>query len=145
LPAVQPRPTSSPAQVLAPQTVLAHPDAAVAEPSGPQLERRDPGSPGAAPTYDRRKSAPEPEERLEPLSFAEAQAALARTEDRDGIARVVMRFASTKFARALLLTLHGNVATGWEGAGPGLTGVRAKRIAVVLGQSSPFKLVRDSR
>ncbi len=110
------------------------------------LERRDPASKPVPQEQDRRNRVPAPPPApLLPITFAEAQAELQKTEDRNGIARVVMRFASTKFKRALLLTLQGQVAVGWEGAGEGLTGSRAKRIAVPLGAGSPFKLVRDSR
>jgi hypothetical protein len=80
-----------------------------------------------------------------PIGFAEAQAALQQTEDRQSIARVVMRFAGGKFARALLFTLQGDVAVGWEGAGEGLAGARARRVVLALKGQSSFKLVRDSR
>lgn len=79
------------------------------------------------------------------LSFADAQAALAGVEDRDGIARIVMQFAGSKFRRALLLTVHGNMLVGWEGVGAYLEGARARRIALPLVKDGPFKLVRESR
>jgi hypothetical protein len=82
---------------------------------------------------------------MEALTFAQAQAALAQIHDRDGVAQVVMRFAAGKFARALLFTLHGELATGWEGVGETLAGNRARRVAVPLTPGGPFKLVRDSR
>jgi hypothetical protein len=109
------------------------------------LERRDPSNAPVPPDADRRSRSQPAAPVLLPISFAEAQSELQKIEDRDGVARVVMRFASTKFKRALLLTLQGQVAVGWEGAGEGLTGARAKRIAVPLGGKSPFTLVRDSR
>jgi len=82
---------------------------------------------------------------MAPLTFAQAQAALADIHDRDGVAQVVLRFAAGKFERALLFTLHGEVATGWCGAGGALAGAGARRVAVHLAAGSPFKLVRDSR
>ncbi|MBS2029203.1 MAG: general secretion pathway protein GspE [Deltaproteobacteria bacterium] len=81
---------------------------------------------------------------LQPLSFAEAQAAISQIHDREGVAHLVMRFAAGKFKRALLFTLHGEVATGWEGVGEGLAGNRARRVAVPMAPGGPFALVRKS-
>ena len=133
LPQAQPPPTAAPVFGDSPADHL-------------HLERRDPANVPVPPQADRRaKIEPSPLPTLLPITFAEAQAELQKIEDRDGVAHVVMRFAATKFKRALLLTLQGQVAVGWEGAGEGLTGSRAKRIAVPLVATSPFKLVRDSR
>lgn len=82
---------------------------------------------------------------VEPLSFVEAQAALSTISDREGVAHVVMRFAAGKFARALLFTLHGEMANGWEGVGEGFAGNRARRIALPIAPGGPFRLVRESR
>ena len=83
--------------------------------------------------------------RMEPLSFAEAQSMLAQIHDREGIAHVVMRFAASKFTRAVLFTIHGEVATGWEGVGDGLAGNRARRVAIPISPEGTLKLVRESR
>lgn len=87
----------------------------------------------------------EPEPALLPLSFAEAQALLAKSADREDIARTVLRFAITKFRRALLLSVHGDMLTGWRGAGQGVREKAVRRIGVSLKEQSSFRLVRDSR
>lgn len=78
-----------------------------------------------------------------PVAFAEAQTLLAQINNRDDIARTVLRFASGVFRRALLLRVQGDVAVGWHGVGPGVYG-RAHRVGVPLVKPSPFRLVRDS-
>jgi hypothetical protein len=84
--------------------------------------------------------APEP---VKPLSFIEAQAALTSSKDRTEIAHAVMRYAASKYLRAVLFVMHGDSATGWEGVGRGLEGQAAKRVVVSLA-SGPFRQVLDS-
>lgn len=76
-------------------------------------------------------AAPEPP--LPPLGFAEAMAALDGVADRGAIARVVLRFARSRFQRALLLTVHARGADGWEGVGEGLTPQTVARVHVPRG------------
>ena len=57
---------------------------------------------------------------LPPLTFKEAVAALDGVQDRDAIAQVVLRYARSRFKRAVLVTLR-NVVLGWDGMGEGLT------------------------
>ena len=92
-----------------------------------------------------RKSREERAEDSRPISFAEAQKALSGITDRDDIARIVLRFAAGKFARALLLSIKADFAVGWHGAGAGLPRGIAPMIAIPLKNPSAFKLVRDSR
>ena len=99
-------------------------------------------APAAAPGVAVYAAKPAP---LTPLTFAEAQAALAQINDRETVAHIVMRFAAGKFKRALLFTLHGEVATGWEGVGDQLAGNRARRVAIPIAPGGPFHLVRQSR
>ena len=82
---------------------------------------------------------------LTPLGFAEAQALLSKSADREDIARTVLRFAVSKFRRALLLSVHGDMLTGWHGAGQGVREKAVRRIGVSLKEPSSFRLVRDSR
>ncbi len=82
---------------------------------------------------------------LAPLTFAEAQALLSKSADREDIARTILRFAVSKFRRALLLSVHGDILTGWHGAGQGVREKAVRRIGVSLKEPSSFRLVRDSR
>jgi hypothetical protein len=82
---------------------------------------------------------------LVPLEFAEAQALLAKSEDREDIARTILRFAVGKFRRSLLLSVHGDIVTGWRGAGQGVREKAVRRIGVSLKEQSTFKLVCESR
>jgi hypothetical protein len=101
-----------------------------------ELERRR--------TVERRARQERPED-SKPLTFLEAQKELAGIVDRDDIARIVLRFAAGKFARALLLSIRGDFAIGWHGAGKGLLPGLAPAVAIPLKNQSAFKLVRDSR
>src|SRR5690606_24602324 len=71
-----------------------------------------------------------------PLSFEEAQKALAAIHARDDIARTVLRFAIGRFARAMLLTVQGELAIGWQGAGKGLHAGIVQRIGISLAKPS---------
>jgi hypothetical protein len=82
---------------------------------------------------------------LAPLAFKEAQALLSKSADREDIARTILRFAVSKFRRALLLSVHGDIVTGWHGAGQGVREKAVRRIGVSLKERSSFRLVRDTR
>jgi hypothetical protein len=82
---------------------------------------------------------------VEPLSFAEAQALLSKSEDREDVARNVLRFAVSKFKRALLLSVQGDLVTGWHGAGQGVHERAVRRIGVSLREANSFRLVRDTK
>jgi hypothetical protein len=86
-----------------------------------------------------------PEVEPVPVTFAEAQALLQQSNDREDIARVVLRFARSKFRRALLLTVQGELVTGWHGLGQGIRDRAVRRIGVTLHEANTFKLVRDLR
>lgn len=86
--------------------------------------------------------APEPE--LTPLSFEEATALLKGVHDRDEIARVVLRYALTRFRRAALLTVHPHGVFGWEALGDlPRDAVRAFRLP--KSERSVFGVVVDNR
>lgn len=80
-----------------------------------------------------------------PLSFEEAGKALDGVEDREAIARVVLRCARSHFGRAVLLTVRGRQADGWEGLGAGVTPQTVARIHVHLDQPGLFQTVVASR
>jgi len=58
---------------------------------------------------------PEPEPA--PVPFQEALALLAGVDDRHAIARTVLRYARTRFKRAVLFTIQRGEARGWAGLG----------------------------
>ncbi|RYZ41050.1 MAG: general secretion pathway protein GspE [Myxococcaceae bacterium] len=98
-----------------------------------------PEAPPAAP----RVRAPSPPPK--PMTFPEAQAELARSSDREDVARTVLRFALGKWRRCLLLSVQGNLVTGWHGMGQGVRDEAVRRIGVPLRDQSTFRLVRDTR
>jgi hypothetical protein len=87
----------------------------------------------------------EPEPDQSPLTFPAAQAALKASSDREDIARNVLRFARSKFKRALLLSVRGDLVTGWQGMGQGVHERAVLRIGVSLREANTFKMVRDLR
>ncbi|WP_342374495.1 general secretion pathway protein GspE [Myxococcus stipitatus] len=103
------------------------------------------GRPSAPPPVPEGASPPPPEVPLSPLSFAEAQAELARSLDREDVARTVLRFAAGKWRRNLLLSVQGSLVTGWHGMGSGVRESSVRRIGVALREQSTFRLVRDTR
>lgn len=80
-----------------------------------------------------------------PLSFQEALQAIAQADGREVVARAVLRYARSRAARAVLLSVQGNVALGWDAVGEDLSASVARRIAVSLSSPSAFRLVRESR
>lgn len=86
---------------------------------------------------------PKPE--LPAVNFAEAQKLLQASQDREDIARTVLRFAKGKFRRALLLSVRGDLVTGWQGLGKGVTQQSVQRIGLSLKEDNSVKMVRDLR
>jgi len=82
---------------------------------------------------------------MKPLSFAEAQAELSRGADREHIAQAVLRYAVSKWKRALLLSVNGPLVTGWHGMGVGVRERDVQRMGVALNAPSTFKLVCETR
>jgi hypothetical protein len=74
------------------------------------------------------RAEPEPS----PLTFAEAVRLLAGVDERDAIAKTVLRYARSKFKRAVLLTVHRGVANGWAGLGEKLGADAVRRIHLDL-------------
>lgn len=78
-----------------------------------------------------------------PLTFVEAQRQLQASSDREDIARTVLQFARSKFRRALLLNVRGDLVTGWKGMGMRVTRRAVQRIGVSLREQNTFSMVRD--
>jgi hypothetical protein len=81
--------------------------------------------------------APPPAEREPeppPLAFDEAMRALEGVSEREAIARTVLRYARSRFGRAVLLTVNRGVAEGWAGLGEKLGREAVRRIRVALDQ-----------
>jgi hypothetical protein len=86
-----------------------------------------------------------PRTELSALDFVEATKLLQASQDREDIAKTVLRFAKGKFSRALLLSVRGDVVTGWQGMGKGVTPQGVARIGVSLREDNSLKMVRDLR
>jgi hypothetical protein len=91
------------------------------------------------------ESLPPPAPPPTPLTFAEAQAELSRSSDREQVATTVLRFALSKWKRCLLLSVQGNLVTGWRGMGQRVREASVRRIGIGLQGPSTFRLVRDTR
>jgi hypothetical protein len=94
------------------------PPAALELPAALQAQARPPG-----------RDAPEPS----PLSFAEAVRFLEGVGERATIARTVLRYARSRFERAVLFTIRASEAHGWAGLGAGLTPAAVLRLRLPLG------------
>lgn len=141
-PAVPPaRPPVVPAQSfpMTPPPAAAVPPPAV--PLAPMAAGPAAVSPPAAQVPVQRPPEPPPT----PLTFAEAQAELARGSDREDVAHTVLRFALGKWKRSLLLSVQGGLVTGWHGMGTSVREAAVRRIGVALREQSTFRLVRDTR
>lgn len=114
-------------------------------PSGTFVDEVAPALAIPPPTESELPGPADEEPPLEPLSFEEAQALLVGVSDRDEIARVVLRYALTRFQRACLLTVHSTRFVGWVGAGPDCGTKRLKRFQLPTSEDSVFRLVRQSR
>jgi hypothetical protein len=80
-----------------------------------------------------------------PLTFAQATEALKGAQDRNAIARVVLRAARSKFARACLLAVYPDRLVGWMGLGEGFETERLRAIAIPRGEKSVFAFCVESR
>ncbi len=119
----------------APPPVAVQPAATAAAPVGAALASAVPA--GELPPFEFTDSfalipelEPEPEEAPEPtaklppepsaIGFAEAVQALEGVRERGAIARTVLRYARSRFKRALLLTVRRGGIHGWVGMGEGV-------------------------
>jgi hypothetical protein len=98
-------------------------------------------APGHAPPARLVTPPPRPEPEPSPLSFAEAVRFLEGVNERDAIARTVLRYARSKFRRAVLLTVHRGVAHGWAGLGEKLGPDAVRHLHLALGQPGILETV----
>jgi hypothetical protein len=104
------------------------------------------GGEGRAPPSAFAPPAAAPEEpEPSPLGFAEAVEALAGVSERDAIAKIVLRYARSKFRRAVLLTVNRGVAQGWAGLGEKLGPAAVRRIRLPLGTPGLVDTVVSTR
>jgi type II secretion system (T2SS) protein E len=80
-----------------------------------------------------------------PLSFGEAVRFLEGVAERGTIARTVLRYARSRFARAVLLTVRRGEACGWAGLGGGLTVEAVHRLRLPLGVPGVVDTVVSTR
>jgi hypothetical protein len=93
----------------------------------------------------RRPAATTAKPAIPPLTFADAQAQLGKSLDREDVATTVLRYAMGKWRRCLLLSVQGSLVTGWHGMGRGVRDAAVRRIGVALREQNTFRLVRDTR
>jgi hypothetical protein len=94
-----------------------------------------------------RRAAPPPRAEPEPspLSFAEASRFLEGVGERDAIAKTVLRYARSKFKRAVLLTVQAGAAHGWAGLGERLGSEVVRRMHLALGTPGILETVVGTR
>jgi len=80
-----------------------------------------------------------------PLSFADASRFLEGVDERDAIAKTVLRYARSKFRRAVLLTVHRGAAHGWAGLGEKLGPQAVRRMHLALGTPGILETVVATR
>jgi hypothetical protein len=111
----------------------------ILEPEPPLLRPPPPAPPARLPP----PPAPEPEP--SPLSFGEALRFLEGVDERNAIARTVLRYARSKFKRAVLLTVHRGAAHGWAGLGERLAPEAVRRMHLALGAPGILETVVSAR
>ncbi len=90
-------------------------------------------------------AAGETEPEPSPVEFDEAVRLLEGVADRQAIARTVLRYARSRFKRAVLLTVQRGVASGWEGLGEGLDRQAVRRVHLALGGNGILQTVVASQ
>jgi hypothetical protein len=143
-----PGPFESP--LLAPSPVSVAP--ATAPPAQPLPAGAD--DPGELPPFDfsgafalvpELEPEPEDEPEPEPLSFADALQALKGVRERGAIARTVLRYARSRFQRALLLTVRRDEIHGWVGLGAGVDPETVHRLRLPLSADGVLSTVATTR
>jgi hypothetical protein len=79
------------------------------------------------------------------LTFADAVRFLEGVDERDTIGRTVLRYARSRFERAVIFTVHGGEAHGWAGLGAGLTPDAVHRLRLPLGMPGVVDTVVATR
>jgi Type II secretion system (T2SS), protein E, N-terminal domain len=80
-----------------------------------------------------------------PLSFREAVRFLEGVEERGAIARTVLRYARSRFRRAVLLTVRRGQAHGWVGLGEGVRVEAVRRLRLPLASEGVVATVVSTR
>jgi hypothetical protein len=91
------------------------------------------GGAGHAPPARLVRPARPPEPEPSPLGFDEAVRFLEGVTERDSIAKTVLRYARSRFARAVLFTVHRGAAHGWAGLGERLGREAVRHVHLALG------------
>jgi len=90
-------------------------------------------APGHAPPQRLVRPVQPPEPEPSPLGFTEAVRFLEGVTDRNAIATTVLRFARSRFARAVLFTVQRGAAHGWVGLGERLGREAVRHVHLGLG------------
>ncbi len=106
---------------------------------------RPPPGPAFTPVPAQTPAVQVPEPEPAPLDFPSATRALEGVEGRASIARTVLRYARSRFRRALLLTVQRGAVQGWEGLGEGLPRRAVRRIRVRLAAPGVLSTVVATR
>ncbi len=80
-----------------------------------------------------------------PVGFDEAIRFLDGVADREAIAHTVLRYARSRFKRAVLLTVQRGAASGWEALGEGLDRQAVRRLQLALGGHGVLQTVVASQ
>jgi hypothetical protein len=97
------------------------------------------------PTWLEAPASPQEETEPSPLGFDEAVRSLDGVDDRNAIARAVLRYARSRFRRAVLLTVERGAARGWAGLGERLTPASVRRMQLALGTPGVLDTVVRTR
>lgn len=110
----------------------------------PSLEAVPARAPGASDSAEPRAEETLPQE-PSPIGFTEAQGLVRRAKTGEEIAAALLRFARSRFRRAVLLAVQPNTstATGWTGLGHGIMPRAVRRVSVALNEPSAFSSVRN--
>ncbi len=101
--------------------------------------------PGHAPPARLVRPAPREEPEPSPLRFDEAVRFLEGVDDRNAIAKTVLRYARSRFRRAVLLTVQRGAAHGWAGLGENLGAERVRRIQLAVDAPGILGMVVKTR
>jgi hypothetical protein len=99
----------------------------------------------APPPAARPPAEPATEPEPTPLAFEEAVRFLEGVEERGAIARTVLRYARSRFKRAVLFTVHHGEARGWVGLGDGVKIEAVRRLRLPLAAEGVVATVVSSQ
>ncbi len=88
---------------------------------------------------------PSPFDKPEPLSFQQAADLLQKPNDRYHIARVVLRYGFSLFARCMLFTVHRGVLLGMDAVGYNIDPMAFRSVLIPLDGPSVFQTVVNTK